>query len=187
MFAELFAFGIPTVSRDASHDYLQRTVQSLLDNLYPGDSELVTILIFNANLDPQLNMRTTQQIFAQFPEQVESGLIQVVRANAEFYPKPSTLQKKFNDDEHRTAWRSKQVLDYAFMFAYAHNISSFYIHLEDDVITIPGYVDFVAEAVHNATKRSYEEPPPSEVRMEEFMLNTTAAHAPGTCFCCRHW
>ena len=161
---ELFAFGIPTVNRDVSNDYLQRTVQSLLDNLYPGDVEFVTILIFNANLDPQLSRETTQKIFRLFPRQVESGLIRVICAHPDFYPNLTQLQSKYHDDRNRTQWRSKQVVDFAFMFSYAHNISSFYIQLEDDVITIPGYVDHVAEAVQNATRMSYRKSAATQVR-----------------------
>ena len=40
----------------------------------------------------------------------------------------------------RMTWRSKQALDFAFLMMYAKDRGTYYVQLEDDVITKKGFV-----------------------------------------------
>ena len=39
------------------------------------------------------------------------------------------------DDMERVSWRSKQALDFSFLMMYATDRGTFYVQLEDDVLT----------------------------------------------------
>ena len=56
-----------------------------------------------------------------------------------FYFLSFMSRQTLGDDPERVAWRSKQNLDYAFLMMYAHWRGHFYVQLEDDVLTKPGF------------------------------------------------
>ena len=56
------------------------------------------------------------------------------------YPTFDQLKHNYNDSDSRVKWCSKHVVDFAFLFYYAQNLSSYYLHLEDDVVCSSGFV-----------------------------------------------
>ena len=60
------------------------------------------------------------------------------------------------DPSERVQWRSKQNLDYAFLMMYAQWRGTFYVQLEDDILTKPYFV----------------------ATMRDFALEKNAAHEP---------
>lgn len=61
-------------------------------------------------------------------------------------PDLDRITPTFNDSQHRMFWRTKQVLDYVYMMLYIryfYTDSTYYVQLEDDVLTVPGgYTNF---------------------------------------------
>lgn len=55
--------------------------------------------------------------------------------------------RTFNDSLERIQWRSKQVLDFAFLFHCGQGIAEYFLILEDDVETSPGYVNAIKNFV----------------------------------------
>lgn len=78
-------------------------------------------------------------------------MIQVIQARAGFYPSLANLQHTYNDPEEKRKWRSKQNADYAFMFYYSRELSMYYMQLEDDVYTIPGYIGSIRKHIIEAS------------------------------------
>ena len=87
---------------------------------------------------------------------LESGLMEVISPPLEFYPDMTHLKKTLGwfwfesqffqklipsfflflgDDMERVTWRSKQSLDFSFLMMYAKSRGTFYVQLEDDVLT----------------------------------------------------
>ena len=83
---------------------------------------------------------------------LESGLMVVISPPLEFYPDMTSLKKTLGtlqyecyfhksiscflgDDMERVTWRSKQSLDFSFLMMYDKNRGTFYVQLEDDVLT----------------------------------------------------
>ena len=88
----------------------------------------------------------------------DSGLIEIISPPAGFYPDMSSLKQTLGniveklltifpwwsiliipivpgDDMERVTWRSKQALDFSFLMMYAKDRGTFYVQLEDDVLT----------------------------------------------------
>ncbi|CAF1144128.1 unnamed protein product [Adineta ricciae] len=138
-----FIIGIPTVKRD-KQSYLIETIKSLLDNLNNDDMERLLIVIFIAEPFDIGYVRTTaQQIEKLYNKYIENGLIEIISPPIEFYPDFETLKLSLNDDKQRVKWRTKQNYDFTYLMMYSAVRGKYYIQLEDDVVTKPGYIQII--------------------------------------------
>jgi len=147
--------GIPTVKRD-HQSYLQSTLRSVFNNIQPEDESDTLVVIFIAETDISFVKETAQSIKAGFAAQLESGILEVISPPIEYYPVWSNLKRTLGDPSERVQWRSKQNLDYAFLMMYAQWRGTFYVQLEDDILTKPYFV----------------------ATMRDFALEKNAAHEP---------
>ena len=135
--------GIPTVRRPRSDmNYLVETVDSLLENMNDDDKKRVTIIIMAADNNVTYNADVAEKLFLRYKGHFNSGLIRVIQTNSTMYPNLDTVKKTYKDDKPRLKWRAKQNIDFAYMMLYSRNISTFYIQIEDDLMTA---TDFVSE------------------------------------------
>lgn len=70
---------------------------------------------------------------------IAAGVIDVIQVPSQYYPSRAKLKKKYGDSEERIKWRSKQVVDFSFLFHYCHGLAKYHVQLEDDVIASPEY------------------------------------------------
>ncbi|CAH1256767.1 MGAT4C [Branchiostoma lanceolatum] len=132
--------GIPTVKRDKDSRYLGTTLNSLIDTTSEAERDEVTIVIFLADFDSYYNKMLSLEIYRNYSQHLENGFMQVVQAPISFYPQLEGLKQNFNDAKDRVKWRSKQCVDYAFLFSYCRDLSEFYLQLEDDVVSSENYL-----------------------------------------------
>lgn len=57
------------------------------------------------------------------------------------------LNHIYNDNYNKRKWRAKQNADYAFIFLYCQHLTTYYMQMEDDVYTIPNYLDVVKDYI----------------------------------------
>jgi len=65
--------------------------------------------------------------------------VDIIAPTPEYYPDFSKLRLTLGDSKDRVIWRSKQNLDYAFIMMYCQPKGSFYVQIEDDIITKPQF------------------------------------------------
>ena len=133
--------------RIVCHRYLSHTLSSLFAALGPSDRDSVTVLVFIADTDNHRRQALVNAVYAKFPEQLQFGLLQLVMINETIYPPLRGLKQNFKDNSDRVSWRAKQVMDFAYMFHYGSTLSKYYIQIEDDVITIPGFIDNIRNCI----------------------------------------
>ncbi|NXV72884.1 MGT4A acetylglucosaminyltransferase, partial [Atlantisia rogersi] len=126
--------GIPTVKREKQH-YLLGTLHSLLYELPEAQKNDCVIIIFVAEV--------SVSSLHSFPEEIQSGVLEVISPPPSYYPDLSSLKKTFGDSEDRVRWRTKQNLDYSFLMLYAQHKGTFYLQLEDDIIAKPDYIQSI--------------------------------------------
>jgi len=64
------------------------------------------------------------------------------------------MKGTLGDSEERTRWRSKQNLDYAYVMMYAQNRGTYYVQMDDDVLSKKGFVTTMkAFALENTKKK----------------------------------
>ncbi|XP_063960525.1 alpha-1,3-mannosyl-glycoprotein 4-beta-N-acetylglucosaminyltransferase C-like [Lytechinus pictus] len=138
--------GIPTVQRESEH-YLTQTLDSLIENSTPEEQAEVTLLVFLADFEEEKRNVLKNLLMDRYLNYLESGYIQVIQAPQGFYPPLDNLKLLYGDSKERVYWRSKQCVDFAFMFFYADSLSEYYIQIEDDVVTTAGYISAIQEYV----------------------------------------
>ncbi|KAL3870780.1 hypothetical protein ACJMK2_038823 [Sinanodonta woodiana] len=89
-----------------------------------------------------------------FPKELSNEFIQIHNVSAEKYPPLEHLKQNFGDSTVRVKWRAKQTLDTAFLMQYCQDMAEYYVHIEDDVITRPGYVREISDFI-NASGSSW--------------------------------
>ncbi|XP_069132637.1 uncharacterized protein [Argopecten irradians] len=131
--------GIPTVRRQGV-DYLERTLHSLIIHSTPSQQTSMVVIIFMVDRDQAWVQKRSKQLAGKYPRYIDSGFLQIVHPHDQsIYPDFSKLKRTYNDSAKRVEWRSKQNIDYAYLFAYSENISKYYLHIEDDVIAASNY------------------------------------------------
>ena len=145
------SLGIPTVKRP-SQSYLQSTLKSIFDGMDEDDAEdCLVILMIAEPFDKEYVAGVAEAVAVAFKDQLASGLLEIISPPAHFYPNMSTIRKTFGDDMERVQWRSKQNLDYAFLMMYARHRSTYYVQLEDDILTKPRFLKTMHEVAQEYT------------------------------------
>ena len=107
------------------------------------DKKDTYIVIFLADLHDPPKSTTKAGISKTFGKYIDQGLLKVIEAYSEYYPPLTNIKnrgKKINgDSESRRTWRSKENVDVGYVMCYCRNLSHYYIHLEDDVISSPSF------------------------------------------------
>uniref|UniRef100_A0A670ICN8 Alpha-1,3-mannosyl-glycoprotein 4-beta-N-acetylglucosaminyltransferase B n=1 Tax=Podarcis muralis TaxID=64176 RepID=A0A670ICN8_PODMU len=131
--------GIPSVKREV-HSYLTDTLNSLISELNQQEKEDSVIVVMIAETDPQYTTGVAENIKSLFPNEIHSGLLEVISPSLHFYPDFSRLRESFGDPKERVRWRTKQNLDYCFLMMYAQSKGIYYVQLEDDIVAKPNYL-----------------------------------------------
>mmetsp|Transcript_17697 Transcript_17697/g.29104 ORF Transcript_17697/g.29104 Transcript_17697/m.29104 type:complete len:350 (+) Transcript_17697:178-1227(+) len=145
-----FIFGIPSVYR-REKNYLPETMRSLLSNLGEAYHSQVKFVIYNADTPPERHL-ALQQLRNDFKSEFDDGMIEVI-ANTEGYEEMRRpLNLTHGDSLERVKWRSKQVLDFAYLMEYCKDKADYYIHLEDDIVAAKNYL----QRIDDWLRKNYE-------------------------------
>lgn len=152
--------GIPTIQRKLNNNtwsYLEGTLNSLIENLAPDQMNQIHIVIFLADLDENARQEKRKTISSKFQKYIDNNLISVVQAPREFYPKLRGLPTTYGDPPDQVFWRSKQNMDYSFLFNYCEDLSEYYMQMEDDVTTVTNYLGIIKDCIrqHSTTKWTF--------------------------------
>lgn len=126
-----------------------------MDGLDEAEKDEVIIVVLAADFDPTSVIKVSDQISNDFPNELQSGLIQVVRAPNSFYPNLDKLPRLWGDKPERIRWRSKQCLDYAFLMKFCKELGQYYLQIEDDVTTSKGYLKKIKGFVTKHEERKW--------------------------------
>ncbi|XP_016933066.3 alpha-1,3-mannosyl-glycoprotein 4-beta-N-acetylglucosaminyltransferase B [Drosophila suzukii] len=137
-----FVIGVPTVLRPKTN-YVLQTVKFLIRRMTPEqrDNSLIVIYVGETNL--QFAKFIVKELSANHSMHMRSGLIDVIAPPLNYYPNFSRLHITLHDDPQRVQWRTKQNLDYIYLMSYARTKGSYYLQLEDDVLSNEGFMDYI--------------------------------------------
>ncbi|XP_055350053.1 alpha-1,3-mannosyl-glycoprotein 4-beta-N-acetylglucosaminyltransferase B-like [Paramacrobiotus metropolitanus] len=136
--------GIPTVRRSSAHSYLEETLDSLLrieDSKLETDVLVIVMAADITNLSAvDAFINDLRQAYAPT---IEKGTLEIIAPSPEFYPDLHHIHSALDDSLEHQKWRTKQVLDYAYLMTYAQSKGSNYVQLEDDVVAVPKYLSTI--------------------------------------------
>lgn len=144
--------GIPTVKREKG-EYVLNTIQSIVNCTTEKELAEIYIVVFLADFDAKWREGIIQRLRVMFDDIISQGTLHVIQAWKSFYPQLDNLQHTYNDPEIKKKWRAKQNVDYAFLFLYSETLAQYYIQMEDDIYTIPGYLQAIKDYIHSFSER----------------------------------
>ncbi|XP_033753026.1 uncharacterized protein LOC117336523 [Pecten maximus] len=132
---------------------MEKTIYSLITHSTASQQMTMVVIIFMVDRNQTWTKIRSKQLSGKYPKFIQNGFLQIVHQHDQsIYPDFTKLKRTFNDSAERVAWRSKQNIDYAYLFLYSENISRYYLHLEDDVIAAGNYyndiVNFIGSKFH---------------------------------------
>ena len=134
-----FVIGIPTVSRGQAY-YLLDTIKHLVRHASSKEKEQVIIVVYIADFTEEYQDKVKSDILDYFADEVDDGVIQLLVAPQVYYPDLTKVPLLYGDSRGRVMWRSKQSLDYSYLYYYCADLGEYYVQLEDDVLADPSYV-----------------------------------------------
>ena len=144
--------GIPTIERVQNGNrfsYLASTLNDLIKKIPDRVKDKILIVILCADEDEESRRRVSENIKKHFYEFIERGMIQVIRVPKRFYYDFENLPITFNDTAVRVKWRSKQSLDYAFLFYFSYGLGKYHLQLEDDLAFDDNFFDCIENDISN--------------------------------------
>ncbi|NXA54314.1 MGT4C acetylglucosaminyltransferase, partial [Nothocercus julius] len=143
---KFLAVGLASVRRPRGY-YLQATLQSVFEQSTEEELQEMVVVVHLADTDPGWNARVAADIAHRFAHRLLQGQLLLIHAPHEFYPPLDGLKRNYNDPEERVRFRSKQNVDYAFLFAFAANLSTYYLMIEDDVKCSKSFLTAIRKAL----------------------------------------
>uniref|UniRef100_W5MXF9 Alpha-1,3-mannosyl-glycoprotein 4-beta-N-acetylglucosaminyltransferase C n=1 Tax=Lepisosteus oculatus TaxID=7918 RepID=W5MXF9_LEPOC len=125
--------GLSSVKRKKGN-YLLETLNSIFTQSSDEELKEMVVVVLLADFDKDWNIQVVKDISLRFPHHVLKGHLMVIHAPQEQYPHLEGLKRNFNDAPDRVYFRSKQNVDYAFLFNFCANLSRYYVMIEDDVL-----------------------------------------------------
>ncbi|NXX23160.1 MGT4C acetylglucosaminyltransferase, partial [Podargus strigoides] len=138
--------GLASVRRPRGY-YLPATLQSLFKQSTEEELQEMVVVVHLADVDPRWNVDVAADIARKFAHHILLGRLLLIHAPHEFYPTLEGLKRNYNDPEERVKFRSKQNVDYAFLLAFAANLSSYYLMIEDDVWSAKSFLTAIRKAL----------------------------------------
>ncbi|GIY39436.1 alpha-1,3-mannosyl-glycoprotein 4-beta-N-acetylglucosaminyltransferase A [Caerostris darwini] len=147
--------GIPTVKRPIE-SYLIPTLENLIENMDEKEKEDALLIVCIAEIDKEYVKEQTQEIRNRFQKHLDSGLLEVIAPPEGYYPDFNNLRNTLGDTIERVRWRTKQNLDYAYLMMYAQAKGTFYVQLEDDILTKPHYLTIMKNFAFKKVRENKE-------------------------------
>ena len=125
------------------------TLKSLTLNTEIMDRKDVLVVV-QISSDQRFVEELSKKIYAQFEELLSEGFIHVIQRQWQGDETYGQLRSNFGDSIERIQWRAKQNIDVACLLRYCSGKSDFYLHLEDDVRAVPGYLTKIHQYIKEA-------------------------------------
>ncbi|XP_046345566.2 alpha-1,3-mannosyl-glycoprotein 4-beta-N-acetylglucosaminyltransferase C-like [Haliotis rufescens] len=146
--------GIPAIKREGA-SYYAETIKSMTSNMSPEEQKEVLIVVFLADTDPTVKAELSGDIRRNFSDAIDAGMLHVIQAPSGYYPNLTITKFTYGQEKHYIQWRAKQNFDYAFMFEYSLDISKYYMQIEDDVITVDGYIGAIKQYIEEQPDKTW--------------------------------
>ncbi|XP_068200552.1 alpha-1,6-mannosyl-glycoprotein 4-beta-N-acetylglucosaminyltransferase-like isoform X3 [Palaemon carinicauda] len=132
-----------------SHSFQGKLTYDLAGIRYPLSIPDDTVL-FGKDVAVDERLQRARDLNQRYEREIEAGLLRVLQPAPDLYLSlNSTTRRTYNDSVDRVKWRVKQVLDFAFLFWYTWTVqpSTYYLVLEDDVLSAPNFVSAIKDFV----------------------------------------
>lgn len=145
-----------TAKRPNNTVYLYDTLSSLITSANGEELLDIYIIILLSDFEQEWRKNISSTIQSKYPQEVKTGTIRIIGSFDWMYPKLENLTHHYiGHSESKVKWKSKQNIDFVFLWLYVFKmkLSEYYLHLEDDVTTIEGYIKVMRNFINSQKKR----------------------------------
>ncbi|CAC5381378.1 MGAT4C [Mytilus coruscus] len=148
--------GLVTAKRPNNTVYLYDTLSSLITNANVEELRDIYIIILLSDFDQEWRKNISSTIQIKYPLEVRTGTIRIIGSFDWMYPKLENLTHHYiGHSESKVKWKSKQNIDFVLLWLYVFKmqLSEYYLHLEDDVTTVEGYIKIIRNFINDQKNR----------------------------------
>lgn len=147
--------------------YIIHTIDALLKPLSNEDIKIINILIVLADKESEKRKKIHDLLKKNYKKYLQAGVLSIIMIPERFYSPLTNISSTFNDSSQRVFWRSKQSLDYAFVFDYVYTLCDYYVQIEDDVVANQEYFKTIWEDIERLNRRRTKE---NKFLLKEYQL-----------------
>uniref|UniRef100_A0A8W8NJ11 MGAT4 conserved region domain-containing protein n=1 Tax=Magallana gigas TaxID=29159 RepID=A0A8W8NJ11_MAGGI len=141
---------LPAVRRlNGSTRLVEDTLNSLIVSTLTKDVPKILIVVFLLTDDPVWTEKTGNQLYDKYKEHVDKGFVQIVRGHRNGLSKLFPFPASENSEERQ---RRAENLHYLNIMAYAKNLSSYLLLLDEDVRCQSNYIQKIFGFIQANTK-----------------------------------
>lgn len=141
---------LPAVRRlNGSTRLVEDTLNSLIVSTLTKDVPKILIVVFLLTDDPVWTEKTGNQLYDKYKEHVDKGFVQIVRGHRNGLSKLFPFPASENSQERQ---RRAENLHYLNIMAYAKNLSSYLLLLDEDVRCESNYIQKIFGFIQANTK-----------------------------------
>jgi hypothetical protein len=155
-----YIIGVPTVFRKTTStgsEYLLNTLSGLFKNINQDAIKNVLVLVIIGETNNTLADQIFRDLNKKFPTQIAEKHLLVFQPKLEYYPiLVYPVRDQFDDPVDRQQWRTKQNLDYIYMWLNVLKLKPrYFLQLEDDLQISDNFYEKMVEKVNDQnTKKS---------------------------------
>ena len=155
-----YIIGVPTVFRKTTStgsEYLLNTLSGLFNNINHKATKNVLVLVIIGETNNTLADQIFRDLNKKFPSQISEKRLLVFQPKTEYYPiLVYPTRDQFEDPVDRQQWRTKQNLDYIYMWLNVLKLQPrYFLQLEDDLQISDNFYEKMVEKVNDQnTKKS---------------------------------
>ena len=127
---------------------MSQCIQTLVNGLDQDELPHLRLVILNGDLPNEEGIvpyrKDLDDIRKMYPKLIESKQIRIVDLSTAYPQWLKPMVQTFNDPVSRIKWRSKQVLDFAYLMELGMRDGDYYVQLEDDVNAAKHYLTEMA-------------------------------------------
>ena len=145
-----YVIGIPTVLRQSKGtEYLLSTLTGLVTGIKNISPNKIKILVVIGETDKTAADIIFNDVQMKFTNEINDQIITIIQPRPSFYP-DITYSKDvyFGDSIERQKWRTKQNLDYIYLWYHSLNLKSdYFLQLEDDIFVQANWFDVISQNI----------------------------------------
>ncbi|XP_025032513.1 alpha-1,3-mannosyl-glycoprotein 4-beta-N-acetylglucosaminyltransferase C-like [Python bivittatus] len=119
------------------------TIESIFSHCSPEELKEILLVIYLANNDSEINVKTAEEIKAKFSEHTNAGRLLVIQSSTASYPPLWNVKAQHWGNREEIGSAAKQNVDYAYLLNFCANLSHYYLMLEDDTVCATNFVSII--------------------------------------------
>lgn len=154
-----FVIGLSTVKR-VNQSYLFIMLDSLFVSMNSTEkSKIIVVLLIAESEDVNYRNRLINELNLKYNNEInKEKIFKLISAPNSYYPdvnRKVDVDEVFNDDEKRIKWRTKQNFDISFLMANCRTKATYYLQLEDDIISKRGFISEIESYLNTLNDKKW--------------------------------